>query len=194
MIPWEMGKQLVWKVTVVDTLAPGRLNQDSLCNPGSTATFAEAREIRKYGELMDNGYIFQPVALEVQGSLGESSFLKQLISMALQIGNAACVLETVSDRNVFEEVYCIQLIFFERQYHCSFNRKFYRSTAMGGCKLVEFFWLEGQRSNLLLELQASNGVRSNLIEAFGPKTFFVCLKLIDYHYVGHMLWINGNLA
>ena len=80
----------------------------SLCNPGTTATEAEARKIENYRELIDNGYIFQPVALEVQGSLGESSeyfitrlckmfcrshddqragsFLKQRISMALQIG------------------------------------------------------------------------------------------------------------
>ena len=77
----------------------------------------------------DNGYIFQPVALEVQGSSGESSeifitrlckmlcrshddqragsFLKQRISMALQIGNAACVLGTVSDRDAFEEIHYI---------------------------------------------------------------------------------------
>ena len=27
MIPWEMVKQLVWDVTVVDALAPSRLNQ-----------------------------------------------------------------------------------------------------------------------------------------------------------------------
>ena len=26
MIPWEMGKQLVWDVTVVDSLVPSRLN------------------------------------------------------------------------------------------------------------------------------------------------------------------------
>ena len=118
MIPWEMGKQLVWDVTVVDALAPSRLNQGSLCNPGTTATEAEARKIEKYRELIDNGYIFQPVAMEVQGSLVESSeisitrlskmlchshdnqraggFLKQRISMALQIGNAACVLGTVT--------------------------------------------------------------------------------------------------
>ena len=29
MIPWEMGKQLVWDVTVVNALAPSRLNQGS---------------------------------------------------------------------------------------------------------------------------------------------------------------------
>ena len=58
MIPWEMGKQLAWDVTVVDALAPSRLNQVSLCNPGTTATESEARKIEKYCELIDNGYIF----------------------------------------------------------------------------------------------------------------------------------------
>ena len=60
MFPWEMGKQLVWDVTVVDALAPSRLNQGSLCNPGTTATEAEARKIEKHRVLIDNGYIFQP--------------------------------------------------------------------------------------------------------------------------------------
>ena len=117
MIPWEMGKQLAWDVTVVDALAPSRLNEGSLCNQGTTATEAEARKIETYGQLIDNGNIFQPVALEIQGFLGESSeifitrlckmlcrshddqragsFLKQRISKALQIGKAACVLGTV---------------------------------------------------------------------------------------------------
>ena len=124
-----MAKQLVCDVTVVDALAPSRLNQVSLCIPGTTATKAEARKIEKYRELLDNGYILQPVALEVQGSLDESSeifitrlckmlcrshedqragsFLKQRVSMALQIGNVACVLGTVSVIDAFEEVYYI---------------------------------------------------------------------------------------
>ena len=58
IIPWEMGKHLVWDVTVVDALAPSRLNQGSLCNPGTAAIEAEARKIEKYRELTDNGYIF----------------------------------------------------------------------------------------------------------------------------------------
>ena len=129
MIPWEMGKQLVWDITVVDALVPSRLNQGSLCNLETTATEAEARKIEKYRELIDNGYFFQSVALGVEGSLGESSeifitrlckmlcrshdvqrdgsFLKQRISMALQIANAACLLGTVSDRDAFEEMYYI---------------------------------------------------------------------------------------
>ena len=122
-----MAKQLPWEVTVVDALAPSRLNQGSLCNPGITALEAEARKIEKYRKLRDNGCIFQPVALEVRGSLGESSeifitrlckmlcrshdnqlvgsFLKQRISMVLQIGNTACVLGTVSNRDAFEEIF-----------------------------------------------------------------------------------------
>ena len=126
LIAWEMGKQLMWDVTVVDALAPSRLNQGSLCNPKPSATESEARKIEKYRDLINNGYIYQPVALEVQGTLGESSeifitplcqmlcrshddqragsFLKQLILLALQISNAACVLGTVSDRDAFEEI------------------------------------------------------------------------------------------
>ena len=65
MIPWEMGKQLVWGVTVVNTLTPSRLNQGSLCNPGTTASEALVHKIETYRKLTDNGYIFQPVALEV---------------------------------------------------------------------------------------------------------------------------------
>ena len=84
----------------MDSLGPSHLNQGFFCNPGTTATEAEARIIGKDCELIDNGYIFQ-----VQGSLGKSSenfitrlfkmlcrshddqrsgsFLKQRISMAL---------------------------------------------------------------------------------------------------------------
>ena len=67
MIPCEMGKQLVWDIMVMDALAHSRLNQGSLCNQGTTATEAEARKIEKYRELIVNGYIFQLVALDVQG-------------------------------------------------------------------------------------------------------------------------------
>ena len=73
MIPWDMGKQLMWEVTVVDALATSCLNQGSLCHLGKTATNAEARKIEKYRKLIDSGYIFQPVAMAEQGSSGKSS-------------------------------------------------------------------------------------------------------------------------
>ena len=63
MTLWEMGEQLVRDVTVVDALAPSRLNQGSLCNAGITATGAEARKTEKYRELIHNGYIFWNVRL-----------------------------------------------------------------------------------------------------------------------------------
>ena len=77
---------------------------------------------------MDNGYVFQLVPLEVQGSLGKSSeifftrppesalsFARRSTSWqlfeatdsALQIGSAACVLGTVSNRGAVEEIYYI---------------------------------------------------------------------------------------
>ena len=130
---------------------------------------AEARKTEKYRELTDNGFIFQPVALEVQGSLGESSeifitrlckmlcrshddqragsFLKQRISMAFQIDKAACVLETVSDREAFEEIYYIKLIFLNL-YIIASLKYFYRSTeemaVMSSLLVVSFcYWSTG---------------------------------------------------
>ena len=70
MIPWEMCKQLLWDVTVVDAFAPSRLNQGSSCKPGTTTTEAEARKTEEYRELIDNGYIYQLVTMDVQGSFG----------------------------------------------------------------------------------------------------------------------------
>ena len=71
MISREMGKHLVWDVTVVDARAPSRLNQGSLGNPGITAAEAESRKIKNCFEILNIRYIFQPVTMEVQVSLGE---------------------------------------------------------------------------------------------------------------------------
>ena len=61
MIPWEMSKQLkqlVWVVTVVVALASSRVNQGSLCNPGTTAAEAEARKTEKYANYWTMDTIF----------------------------------------------------------------------------------------------------------------------------------------
>ena len=93
---------------------------------GTTAVEAEARKIDTYCELINNRYFFQPGVMAVQGSLGESSeifikclckmlclshddqgadsFFNHRISRALQIGNAACVLETVGDNDALSEL------------------------------------------------------------------------------------------
>ena len=143
MIPWEMGKQLVWDVRVVVALAPSRLNQGFLCNPGTNATEAEARKIEKYRELIDNGYILQSVALEVQGSLGESSeiYITRLCKMlsfarrstswqlfeAMDFNGSSdpqcglcsrnCEQQRCVRRNLLHTTY-----FFNPLYHCSFRK------------------------------------------------------------------------
>ena len=95
------------------------------------------------------------------------SFLKQRILMALQIGNAACVLGTVSDRDAFEEIYYIKLVLLKPVYHCSFKRKFYRSTAivagMSSLLVVSFcYWSTGIVAGMgFLTFVADHGCESS---------------------------------
>ena len=125
LVPWAVGKQPLWDVTVVDSLAPCRINAGSVCNPGTAAAEAEERKIDKYKDLVDDGYIFQPLAFEIQGAAPAQKFLlsklsknlsicieeptagsfsKQRISLAIQIANAACALGTIND-NINDEVF-----------------------------------------------------------------------------------------
>ena len=127
LVPCAFGKQLLWDVTVVDSLAPCRINAGSVCNPGRAAAEAEERKNDKYKDLGDDGYLFQPLALEIQGAAGPStefflsklcknlstcteepracSFLKQRISLAIQIANTACVLGITNDKITFDEIF-----------------------------------------------------------------------------------------
>ena len=66
LVPWADGKQLLWYVTVVDSLAPCRINAGSVCNPGTAAAEAEERKTDKYKDLVNDGYLFQPLAFEIQ--------------------------------------------------------------------------------------------------------------------------------
>ena len=127
LVPWADGKQLFWDVTVVDSLTPCRISAGSVCNPGTAAAEAEERKIDKYKYLVNDGYLFQPLAFEIQGAAGPSTevfwsklrknlgicteepragiFLKQRISPAIQIANAACVLGTLNDKITFKEIF-----------------------------------------------------------------------------------------
>ena len=73
LVPWAVGKQLLWDATVVDSLAPCRINAGSVCNPGTAAAEAEERKNDKYKDLVDDGYLFQPLAFEIQGAAGPST-------------------------------------------------------------------------------------------------------------------------
>ena len=68
LVPWAVGKQLLWDVTVVDSLAPDRNNAGSVCNPGTAVADAEEQKHDKYKDEVDDGYLFQPLAFEIQGA------------------------------------------------------------------------------------------------------------------------------
>ena len=83
---------------------------------GAAAVYAEGEKVKKYSNL-DQGYFFQPVALENTGAVGPDSmsflkelghrirkvtgepqsfvFLTQRLSVAVQTGNAVSVLGTL---------------------------------------------------------------------------------------------------
>ena len=80
LVPLAVGKQLLWDVTVVDSSAPCRINAGSVCNPGTAAAEAEELKTDKYKDLVDDGYLFQPLAFEIQGAASPSTdiFLSKL--------------------------------------------------------------------------------------------------------------------
>ncbi|XP_063629995.1 uncharacterized protein LOC134801393 [Cydia splendana] len=115
LIPWRMGRVLVWDATCVDTLAPSHLHGTTK-KAGAAAEAAESLKRRKYGGLDDN-YKFIPFSVETLGPWGPGaqslftdlskrlvevsgdkragSFLAQRISVAIQRGNAASILGTM---------------------------------------------------------------------------------------------------
>ena len=80
LVPWAVGKQLLWDVTVVDSLAPCRINAGSVYNPGTAAAEAEEQKNEKYKDHVDDRYLFQLLAFEIQGAAGPSTeiFLNKL--------------------------------------------------------------------------------------------------------------------
>ena len=127
LAPLEEGKQLVWDIACVDLLAPSRIENGSVANPGTAAEDAEDLKTAKYVCLTDKGYIFQPLAFEIQGGVGPStstflknlckklcvfnqenrpgSFFRQRLSLAIQAGNAASVVGTVRNEDHLSELY-----------------------------------------------------------------------------------------
>ena len=119
LMPWKHGRCLVWDVTCPDTLAQSHLNR-AVTGSGVVATDAESRKRFKY-EIISQTHCFVPIAVETLGALGEEAtaflkdlggciaavtkerraieFLLQRISVAIQRGNAACVLGTTTDCN-----------------------------------------------------------------------------------------------
>lgn len=119
LVPWKMGRPLVWDATCVDTMAPSHLPFTSL-QAGAAAVKAENLKRHKYA-LLDRAYMFVPFGVETMGSWGPAAlglfkdlakrlveasgdqnagfYLAQKISIAIQRGNAASVLGTFPSTN-----------------------------------------------------------------------------------------------
>ena len=65
LIPWQVGKNLVWDVTVADTLVNSYLTSTSI-TAGSAADLAASRKEDKCIDMATN-YIFVPMAFETLG-------------------------------------------------------------------------------------------------------------------------------
>ena len=115
MVPWKIGRVLVWDVTCADTLAPSH-RQLASREAGAVATSAEQCKESKYDHL-EATHHFVPIAIETLGVVGEEGsiffkylgrhiadvtqeqqslqFLLQRVLIAVQRGNAASVLGTL---------------------------------------------------------------------------------------------------
>ncbi|XP_063538071.1 uncharacterized protein LOC134747375 [Cydia strobilella] len=71
LVPWRMGRPLVWDATCVDTLAPSHLPGTS-SNAGRAASMAEDLKRRKYATL-GSSYIFEAFGVETLGPWGPSA-------------------------------------------------------------------------------------------------------------------------
>ena len=122
---WKRGKCLIWDFTCADTLCLSYVNKCSK-EAGAAAEKREKDKISHYKELSDD-YWFVPIGAETFGSWGSeghklvkeigkkvmeetgekrsSFFLFQSISMAIQRGNASCLLGTVPRSEGLEEIY-----------------------------------------------------------------------------------------
>ncbi len=119
IIPWSRGKSLAWDFTCVHRLAASHLGTGIHEGPG-VANEAETRKRAHYSDI-PACYVFEPVAVETLGGIGDSShaflktlskrikeqtgeirsfaFLKQLLGLAIQRGNAACIMECINSSN-----------------------------------------------------------------------------------------------
>ena len=117
LTPWTRGKSLAWDVTCAFPLAPSWLTL-ALRGGNAVPTAVEERKMKKYESLTPD-FCVQPISVDVFGGMGEStapfitelgakiitksgdkkaaSFLKQRLSIAVQMGNSACILETLPE-------------------------------------------------------------------------------------------------
>ena len=115
-MPWKNGKLLVWDAICTDTFAPSYISS-ATSNAGAVAALAEERKLSLYGNLVPS-HLFVSFAFKTSGVVGPKSrlflkelghriklstgearsaaFLLQQFSVAVQRGNAASVLGSIS--------------------------------------------------------------------------------------------------
>ena len=123
LVPWARGRCLLWDATCPDTLAPSHVTNSST-EAGSAGKAAESKKVAKYSTLA-TAHEFVPMAIETMGTWGacglafvceigrriaevngdprSTAFLKQRLSLAVQRGNAASVLGTLSSASAADE-------------------------------------------------------------------------------------------
>jgi len=117
-----------WDATCVDSLAISYLESTS-AKAGAAAEKAALKKTNKYVNIIENNYIFVPVAIETFGpwcsagidfinKLGDlinlvtceqksKLYVKQKLSLAIQRGNAACVMGTFNKQGAMDEIFYI---------------------------------------------------------------------------------------
>ena len=123
-LSWKQGKPLTWDFTCADTLCDTYVKRSARC-AGSAAEFREEEKSKHYKDLTN--YHFVPVAVETFGAWGSRGwklvkeigrkmcdvtgekrsafYLFQSISVAVQRGNAACIIGTAPASEGLEEVF-----------------------------------------------------------------------------------------
>ncbi|XP_047984415.1 uncharacterized protein LOC125227491 [Leguminivora glycinivorella] len=125
LVPWKMGRPLVWDATCVDTLAASHLPGTSN-RAGAAANSAEHLKRRKYAAI-DSSFMFEPFGVETLGPWGSGAhsifkelakrlvdatgdkkagtYLAQRIGIAVQRGNAASLLGTLPQGTDLEPIF-----------------------------------------------------------------------------------------
>jgi hypothetical protein len=123
-LSWKQGKSLIWDFTCCDTICDSYV-KSSAKKAGSAAELREVQKAKHYKELTN--YHFVPVAVETFGAWGSQGlnlikeigrriqdvtgekratfYLPQNISIAIQRGNAACIIGSAPATEGLDEVF-----------------------------------------------------------------------------------------